>query len=367
MILALIQLGGLGVTTYAGILVLLLAGRFTMRGREFFALEVEGITERDVRRLLRRVALYAAVCEGASFLLLLPWSLTQWGVGAATWHSLFHSISAFNNAGFDLMGGGRSFGGQAGSPYPLLVLATTSFLGSISFITVLDLPRRPRRWALDTRLVVVGSIALLGIGVLGYVLGESQQGRVLDGLAPHELLANALFLAVNARTTGMASIDMAQIRDSTTVLMLALMFIGGVSTSTASGIKVGTFMVLVVAVRSALRGQHRAQAFNREIPLLTTLRATSVALLGVTSVVAGAWLLELTEHQPFLPTLFEVVSALGNVGWSQGVTPGLSHAGVAVVVALMFVGRLGPLIVTLSIPERPQEHFSYARGWVRVG
>jgi trk system potassium uptake protein TrkH len=165
----------------------------------------------------------------------------------------------------------------------------------------------------------------------------------------------------------MSTIDMSAVQDANVVVLLALMFIGAASTSTAGGIKLGAFMVSVIVVWSALRGRHRAQAFGREIPQATVLRATAVTLLGFVMLVLGIWALEITDDFEFVPMLFEVMSALANVGWSMGLTGRLSDAGAMILVALMFIGRLGPLIVALSIPERPQERYRYSYGRVRIG
>ena len=365
-IAALIQIGGLGITMYAGMLMLLIGGQFGLRGREFFGIELMSVTERDVRRLLRRVAIFALVVEAGTFALLLPWSLMEWDPGTAVWRAFFHSLSAFNNAGFDLMGGGRGFTGQIDAAYPLVVMGVSAFLGSISFITVFDMRHRPKSWTLDTRLVAIGMFALLGIGMLALALSEVQEGRVFDGRGPLEVLANAFFLSVN-RTTGMATVDMGALQDANVVLMLALMFIGGSSTSTAGGIKLGAFMVSIVVVVSALRGHHRTQVFNREIPQATVLRAMAITLLGFVTLAAGTWLLELTDDFAFLPMLFEVMSALANVGWSMGITGELSQGGAIVLIALMFLGRLGSLVVALSIPDQPQERYRYSYGRVRIG
>lgn len=366
-IAVLIQAGGLGVTMYAGLMVLLVGGRIGLRGREFFGMELMGVEERDVLRLLRRVMMFTVVVEGSTFLLLLPWFLTIDDALGASWRSLFHAISAFNNAGFDLMGGGIGFTEQVDDPYPIFVMGVSAFLGSLSFVTVFDLRHRPRRWTLDTRLVMIGMVGLLFVGIAVFVLAETLEGRPLEGLNPIEVFVNSFFLSVN-RTTGMATIDMSAISDSTTAVLLVLMFIGGASTSTAGGIKMGAFMVSMVVVASGLSGRHSAQAFGRTIPQAIVLRAMTITIVGFVLHSAGAWLIGLTDdHVEFLPLLFEVMSALANVGWSQDVTWGLSHAGATILVVLMFVGRLGPLFVALTIPDRPQERYQYAEGVVRIG
>ena len=366
-ILGLFQAGGLGVTIYAGMLIMVAGQRFGLRGREFFGLELTGAGDWDVRRLLRRVLIFVLVTEIVTFVLLLPWFLERSADANAVWRSLFHAVSAFNNAGFDVMGGRRSMTAEIGSAYPIVVMGVAALLGSLSFVTVFDLRRHRRRWNLDTRVVVVGMVALLAVGMLIFAAGEVQGGHVLDGLGAVDVIANSFFLSVN-RTTGMATVDMGAIRDVTAVVLLALMFIGGASTSNASGIKVGAFMVSVAVVLSSLRGRHRAELFGRELPPAIVLRAVAVVLLGVATVTAGVWALGVTDNDlRFLPTVFEVMSAAANVGWSQGVTAQLSTVGAMVLVALMFVGRLGPLMVALTVPERTQASYHYPAEGLRIG
>jgi trk system potassium uptake protein len=365
-ILVLIHVGGLGVTMYAGALLLILGRRFGLRERQFFGLELADVSVRDIRVLLRRVMIFVVAVEGATFVLLLPWFVAEDGLRTGLWGAAFHAISAFNSAGFDLMGGGRGFTEQVDDAYPVVVMGVSAFLGSLSFITVFNLRRRPRLWSLDTRLVAYGMVGLLLVGMLVF-LGEVGSGRVLDGQGVPSAIANAFFLSVN-RTTGMATVDMSLLQDSTTAALLVLMFIGGASTSTAGGIKMGAFMVSVVVVIASLRGNHRAQAFGREIPQVIVLRAIAITMVGFATHVVGTWLLELTESDiEFLPLLFEAMSALANVGWSQGVTMQLSDAGAMILVALMFVGRLGPLLVALSVPDRPEDVVRYPEASVRIG
>ncbi len=365
-ILVLIQAGGLSVTMYAGALILVLGRRFGLRGREFFGMELSGSGDWNIGRILRRVMIYTVVVQGVTFILLLPWFLDQFSGGNAVWRAFFHTVSSFNNAGFDVMGGFRGLTEMVSSPYPLMVMGIAAFLGSLSFITVFDLRRKPGRWSLDTRLVVVGMGAALLVGMLVFAAAEVQSGRVLDGQSGADLMVNSFFLSVQ-RTTGMATVNMAALTDLTTAVLLPLMFIGGASTSTASGIKIGTFMVAVAVVVSSLRGRHRAELFGRELPQSIVLRAIAVAMLGLAMLTAGVWALAITDDLPFLPLVFEVMSALANVGWSQVGTPSLSTVGAMVLVVLMFVGRLGPLMVALTVPERSQERFRYPTEGVRIG
>lgn len=365
-ILSLIQLGGLGVTMYAGILLLLFGRRFGLRSNAFFGMELSSTGDWDIRRLLRRVVIFVVVAESITFLLLLPWFLSEFDGGRAIWSAFFHAISSFNSAGFDLMGGLNGFTGAINAEYPITVMGSAAFLGSLSFVTVLDLRRGWRRFSLDTRFVLITMFGLLAAGMVIFLVTEAHSGHTLDGLGPGGALANAFFLAVN-RTTGMTTVDIGTLQDVTAVLLLPLMFIGGASTSTAGGIKVGTFVVGLAVVWSILRGRHQVEIFAREIPHAVVLRAMGVILLGVAATMAGIAALEISETSAFLPLTFEAMSAIGNVGWSQGLTPVLSDAGAAIVIVLMFVGRLGPLLVALTVPDDGKARYHYAQEGVRIG
>ena len=365
-ILVLIQLGGLGVTIYAGMLILLVGGQFGLRGRDFFGIELMGDGERDMRRLMRRAALFMLTLEATTFLLLLPWSLTQWDPLPAVWRAFFHALSAANCAGFDLMGGSRGFTGQVEDPYPIIVMGVSTFIGALSFVTVFNLRAGVRRWTLDTRLVVIGMVSLQVVGMLMFAVSEWVEHDPISELSPVHAFANVFFMAAN-RTTGMTTVNIAELHTASVMLLLPLMFIGGASTSSASGIKVGTFMITILAMISALRGRHSAQAFGREIPQAIVLRAVAVASLGVILLGLGVWLMLMLEDRPLLPVLFETLSALANIGWTFGITPDLSTPSVVLATVLMFIGRLGPMIVAFSIPDRPQERYRYAHGRVRIG
>jgi len=208
--------------------------------------------------------------------------------------------------------------------------------------------------------------ALLVVGMAVLLVGETGPEGVLNGLHPGHAVVNSFFLSVN-RTTGMSTVDLAAIADATTAALLVLMFIGGASTSTAGGIKMGAFMVSLIVVMSTLRGRHRAEAFGREIPAPIVQRALTITVVGFTTHALGTWALEITDDQPFLPTLFEAMSAVANVGWTQNMTQSLSDAGAMVLVALMFLGRLGPLLIALSLPDVVSDTMRYPTAGVRIG
>ena len=203
------------------------------------------------------------------------------------WHAFFHALSAANCAGFDLMGGTRSFTGQTEDPYPIIVMGVSTFIGALSFVTVFNLRNRPRRWTLDTRLVVIGMGSLLVVGMAMFAASEWIEHDPISEFSPRARPSRTSFFMAANRTTGMTTVNIAELHVSSITLLLPLMFIGGASTSSASGIKVGSFMITILAMISALRGRHSAQAFGREIPQAIVLRAVAVASLGVLLLMLG--------------------------------------------------------------------------------
>ncbi len=369
--LFLFQLGGLGVTMYAGVLIVLAGQRLGMRGRAFFGLELmtTGVDGSGASVLLRRVMLYTVAIELVTFILLLPWFVIEapGGVSSerAVWLALYHAISAFNNAGFDLMGGGNSFVDQAHTVWPMLVMGVSAFLGSLSFLTVFNLRLPRRRWSLDTRLVLSGMGILLIVGMAFFLIAD--WSRLFVDQSVGSKVVNSFFLSVN-RTTGMTTAPLDQAGNDTSMMMIILMFIGGASTSTASGIKIGSFMVATFGVISALTGSARVVAFGREIPASVVLRANALALIALGGYAIGLFVfIAVDPGIAILPAAFDVMSALANCGWSQGASQGASQTGANILILMMFAGRLGPLMIASLIPDRPRERFRYPTEPVRIG
>ncbi len=369
--LALFQLGGLGVTIYAGVLAVVVGQRLGMRGRAFFGFElgVAGQGRWNAAWLLRRVILYTALVETITFLLILPWFVIEQPADASTarsvWLAIYHAISAYNNAGFDLMGGGDSLLELADDPWPVLVLGASGFLGSLSFLTVFDIRHPRRRWNLDTRMVLSGMGALLLLSTALFLIAE--WSGMFESRNAGSKLVNAFFMSSN-RTTGMTTADLSEANDLSSLGMLIMMFIGGASTSTASGIKIGSFMVVVFGVFSALIGSGRVVAFGREIPAAVVLRANALVLIAFAGYAAGLIVfIGVEPNIDALPASFDVMSALANCGWSQGVSQAATQTGANILIMMMFVGRLGPLVITNLIPDRPSERFRYPPESVRIG
>jgi len=228
-------------------------------------------------------------------------------------------------------------------------------LGGLGYAIVGDAlaKRRWSRFALETKIVLLTTVALVAGGTLAIGAFEWDNPATLGALPVEQRPLNALFESVTLRTAGFSALDSASLTEASLFVVMALMFIGGASGSTAGGIKVNTFSVLLVAILSTARGRPSAEAFGRRIPHILIYRALSVALLSLAVLFLVALGLELTASgRSFVEVLFESVSALGTVGASTGITPDLPDASQAILILAMFVGRLGPLTLVLALTAR---------------
>lgn len=355
-ILVLIQLGGFGFMSGSTLLLFMLLGRRTgLRDRLLVQVETGVPQLGGAVALLRRVALFAMGVEVLGVAVLFPVFLGRLDDPfTAAWWAVFHSVSAFNNAGFDVVGGFRSMTPFAGDPTVLLPLAGLVFVGGLGYAIVADVAvkRSWRRLALETRIVLATSAALLVAGTLLVAVLEWQNAATLAALDPPSRAVNALFHSVSARTAGFNAVPLDGLRDPTLIVLIALMFIGGASGSPAGGIKVNTFAVLLLAIVSAARGRAFTAAFGRRIPDVIVYRALAVALLSVAVVFVTTLVLAVLIGGDVVDLTFEAASALGTVGLSTGVTARLSEPAIILLAAAMFVGRLGPLTLVLALAAR---------------
>ena len=359
-ILLLIQVGGFGIMAGSTLLLFLFIGRrTTLRDRVLVQESLGGLHLGSVTSLVKRIAIFTIVCEviGAIVLSIAFTSGPEAGPPGdplGIWWGVFHSISAFNNAGFDLTGDFRSLTPFVDDWIVLLTIGTLLTAGGLGFAIVGDAIGR-RRWgrmALETKLVLLttGSLLIGGAALIGFT--EWSNAATLGALPAEQRLLNAFFESATLRTAGFTALDTGAFAEATLFVVMALMFIGGASGSTAGGIKVNTFSVLLIAIASTVRGQPSAQAFGRRIQHAIVYRALAVALLSVAFVFAIGLGLTLTTDATFVQTLFEAVSAFGTVGATTGITPDLTDPARLITSFAMFVGRLGPLTLVLALAAR---------------
>ncbi len=368
-ILALIQLGGIGIITVTTYITFRVWGRGGLRERVAVSETLGFGTAADLQRVLRNVIWTTFLIEGLGFLLLAIRNLFDYSPGFALWHALFHSVSAFCNAGFALSD--DSIIRYQGDPIINLTICALVVVGGIGYPVIQDVytnwhgpwARRWDRLQLHTKLMLIGTMALIVLGTVAILALEWD--NTLKEMSFGRAFLVALFQSIVCRTAGFNSVAIGQLTNATLFIMVLLMAVGAGPCSTAGGFKVSTMMLFVVRAWNTFRGYSRLSIFRRTVPVDLMARATTTVLLYMTVVIGaltGLLVLE-QSHQAhtgmqgiFLDSLFEVVSALSTVGLSTGITPQLSDAGQIVLMMTMFIGRLGPIsvVMALSLSERPQ-------------
>ena len=369
-ILALIQLGGFGFMTSSILLFMLLGQRIRLRQQVLMreALNISGIG--GIVSITRNIAIWTVLVEALGILALSLYFAQNNEPSRAFWLGLFHGISAFNNAGFDLMGGFTSLTNFRREELLLIVIGALVVLGSTGYVLFEDVARSRRwlRFSLETKLILIATGALWLIGGLAFFWRERANPLTLAGEVWHVQLVDTFFHSIAARTAGFVTLPVANMTEDTTFLTMVLMLIGGAPGSTAGGIKVTTFAVLSVTILAVMRGRTRTTILRRRIPQSVVFRSLAIISLAALLLIAVSWLLADFEPIGFLPVLFEAASALGTVGMSYGITPQLHDASRLVLVAAMFVGRLGPLTLVLLLAQKHyREHLEYPSETVRVG
>ncbi len=344
--------------TLASLLALLVSRRLGLSTRLTAQAETRTLGLGDVRRVLRGVALGSVLVEGTGALLLFLrlWTTYDESAGQAAYHGVFHAISAFNNAGFALYAG--SLTPFVGDPVVCLTIAVSVIVGGLGFPVLLELrrtPAKPRLWSLHTKITVGATTVLLVGGTVMVTAIEWSNPATLGSLSPPGKLLAGFFQGVMPRTAGFNSLDYAQMDDATWLVTDVLMFIGGGPAGTAGGIKVTTFALLGFVILAEARGAQAVNVAGRRLPASVQREAVAVALLGVAAVVVPSFVLLLVTDFALDRVLFEAVSAFATVGLSTGITADLPAAGQIVLVAVMFMGRLGPvtLAAALALRQRP--------------
>lgn len=354
-ILLLIQLGGLGIMIFAALIGLVLARKLSVRSRLNTAAEAKSVGYDDVRGLVLGVVLISLVIEAATFLFLFPRFLFGYGygVGEAAWHAVFHAVSSFNNAGFALYS--DNLIGFVSDPFICLPMAAAVILGGLGFPVIMQLRkefRHPLHWSMNTRIVLWATVVLLVAGTVYLTLIEWDNPETLGALDPGARVLAGFFQSVQARTAGFNSIDTAAMRPESWLGTDVLMFIGAGPAGTAGGIKVTTFAVLFFIIMTELRGEGAVNIFGKRLSRAVHRQAITVALIAVAAVMGGTVALMVITGIDLDRILFEAVSAFGTVGLSTGITFDLPDAAKLVLIALMFLGRLGPLTLGSAIALR---------------
>ncbi|PYF98292.1 potassium uptake protein, TrkH family [Georgenia satyanarayanai] len=356
-IFLLIELGGLGLMTFASLLGLLLVHRLGLRTRLVTSASIGTPSGQDLRGVVVGVATIALIVQAATAVVLAARLALahDYPPGRALWHGIFHAGSAFNNAGFALYS--DNLMGFVADPWVCLPIAVAVILGGIGFPVFLELSRHvrvPRLWSMNTRIVLVGTAVLLvGATVTITALEWDNPGTLGPLDAPAKLLAG-FFAAVVARTAGFNTLDVAEMNTQTWFAQDVLMFIGAGPAGTAGGIKITTAAVLVAIVLAEIRGEGAVTVFGKRLSRAVHRQAITVLSLGVAVVMGGTWVLLITTEFTLDQIVFEVISAFATVGLSTGITHLLPDGGQLLLVVIMFAGRVGPVTLATALALRPR-------------
>lgn len=367
LLIILIQIGGLGVMSLASIIPLILGKKIGMKSRQILKeqLNVESLEGMIV--LFKYVLVFTFGIEILGAILLSFRFIPLYGAGTGIWYSIFHSISAFCNAGFDILGD---------SMYPfrddILVNLTLSFLviiGGLGFVVTSELFRRRSFQKISThsKLVLLISGALLVLGTVMFLFLENGDG-VLQYESVKGSILESFFQSVVARTAGFYSVDLSKIKDSTALMLMGLMFVGGSPGSTAGGIKTTTLGVLFISTHAVVRGEREPVVFGRHIGMDVVRKALAIFLVSITIILSVSFILTITESARLVDILYETVSALATVGASKGMTADLSDVGKILITFCMYLGRLGPMTMAFAFGMKDKKSLiRYPESFISIG
>jgi len=379
-LLILAFIGGLGFMTSAAFLLIIVGQRIGMQSQ--LAIR-EGLGVRQLgglTSLIRRIVILSISIQliGTALLFMRFYVIgSLWdgiSLGSALWQSAFLGVSAFNNAGLVILPGehvpGTSLEAFRSDEWVLGIVAGLIVLGALGYLAIFEVItiRRPRRFSLETKIVLIGSIALLILGTATVYALENDNEKTIGGLSTPNQIGDSFFNATIARTAGFSIDDFGEHEDTTNIVLEVLMFIGGASASTAGGIKINTVAMIVITIMATVRGRRNLSAFNRDIPQDLARRALVIGALAVFTVGFFVILLTILEDQPLEALQLEVFSAIGTVGASSGITPLLGDGSKIVLSIAMFIGRFGPLTLALLMAGRDSPvGYRFATERIRIG
>ena len=369
-IICLIQMGGLGFMTLATLVALILGKKITLKERLIIKEQLNQETMSGLVKLTKYVILSTFAIEGLGALFLSTRFIPRYGFIKGLWFSIFHSISAFCNAGFDITG--NSIVPFKGDIVVNLTIAFLIIIGGLGFSVYIDISRHKRfnRLSLHSKLVLVITLILIIVGMILFYLIEWDNPGTLEPLNSKERIIASFFQSVVTRTAGFNSIDMSKMKDTTTFIMIILMFIGGSPGSTAGGIKTTTFGAILLTTFTVIRGGRDVVAYKRRIPQEIIYRALTIASIGIFLVTVISMILTISEGANFLDLLFETTSAFATVGLTRGVTPDLTDFGKILIAITMYLGRVGPLTMAFAFAKRQKnsiKNYRYSEGNILVG
>lgn len=357
-ILLLIQVGGLGFMTFATMFAMIVGKRITIKERLLLKEALNQVSVEGIVRLTKSVLQISFAIEAVGALILtLRWH-SDFGWSKALYYGVFHSISAFNNAGFDLFGNFSSLTAFVGDPIINITIMILIICGGLGFVVLADLLTPGKKFRLHTRIVLQVSGALILLGAVFILIMEFTNPETLGPLPIGTKVLASFFQSVSPRTAGFNTINIAAMYDTTLLTMIVLMFIGASSGSTGGGIKTTTFIAMVLSVLSTYRSDPHVSLEGRTIPKDVIQKAWAIATSAAFLIFFMLSILSHTEKVDLMTVLFEVTSAFGTVGLSLGLTPDLTYVGKIAIIFTMFAGRVGPLTLAFVLSQKSNKQAS---------
>ena len=373
-ILCLIQVGGLGFMSAASVFVFLLRGKVSMKQRLLMAQALSVDDFSGVIRMQKIVLQGSFLIEGIGAVILFFRFLPEYGALRAAWWGVFHSVSAFCNAGFDIFGyetPGMSLIPFNSDPVVCLTLGSLVVVGGLGFFVWEELGRKKKFKTLSvySKLVLIITVSLLAAGTAGILLTERNNPATLGSMSGGDKLLNAFFQSVTVRTAGFAAVDQAALTDSGKIVSVLLMLIGGSSGSTAGGMKTVTLMVMILFVWARARGRETVSVFKRTIPNSQILDAMTITVIMAGLAVFGGLLISAGSGFSFVDGLYEAASAIATVGLSAAGSTNLNLVCKYLIIIYMYFGRVGILTISLGFlgADRVRERFRYAETKLLIG
>lgn len=374
-ILTLIEIGGLGFMAMSTFFAMVLGKRISLRERLVMQEAYNTFSLQGIINHVRYMLLFTVSVQLFAALILMTQFIPVYGVGTGIYYGIFHAISAFNNAGFDLLGGFTSITVFNENKIILITLAIVINIGGLGYLVLREITsgvrakRKLKNFSLHAKVVLTISGILLTVGTIAMLIFEWNNPATIEHMTFGNKLTNAFFSAVTPRTAGFNSISNSDMSPAGKLLTMVYMFVGGSPGSTAGGVKTTTLGIVIFTLISVLKGRQDAEVYKRRISQSVVFKAMAIFMLGITIVIIGVMILSITEiGASFETILYEVISAFGTVGLSQGLTPTLSSVGKVTIAIIMYLGRVGPLTVMLALAGKQEKiNYKYPEGKILIG
>ena len=370
-IMILIEIGGLGFMSFTTLIAIILGKKITLRERLILQDAMNTFNIQGLVKMVKYVLVFTVTVQFFGTLLFSTQFIPEYGLGRGLFYSIFHSISAFCNAGFDILGNFSSLTYYNSNAVVILVASALIIIGGLGFTVLSELYSKKslRKVSIHSKMVILMTTVLVLGGTLLMFLFENNNVNTIANMSFFDKIMNSFFASVTPRTAGFNSISTNGMTTAGQFLTIILMFIGGSPGSTAGGIKTTTIGILIVTIICVIQGKEDAEVFKKRFSKGLVYKAFTLIFIGVSLVIVVTMLLSYTEKEvSFIALFYETVSAFGTAGLTLGLTSKLSSVGKVLIMIMMYLGRVGPLTVVLSITRKKINlGIKYPEGKILIG